>query len=790
MAQAPMSSPALNPDSDSVRRDHAAGSAPYSAARRGSLTQRADHLQALIRAIPDLICLKGVEGTYISCNTAFERYLGATESGIVGRTDLDFFDRELTDFFRAQDQAALAADGPTVTEDWLTFADDGYRGLFQTIKTPMRDASGALFGILSVARDITAVKEAESRLLASELRYRRLFESAKDGILILDAETGTVDDVNPYLIRRLGFTREQFLGKAIWELGFFRDIVASKASFEELQANEYVRYEDKPLETADGRRFDVEFISNVYLVNGERVIQCNIRDISVRKAAERQLREQNEILSHSHEAVMIVSLANKVLLWNPAAARLFGWTDAEALGRTPEELLGLDDPAVVADYRTLVERDGFWNGELRAKSRDGRKLSVDCRITLVRDDEGRPRARLNSLVDVSEKRVLEEKFLRVQRLEAIGTLSGGIAHDLNNILAPILMSAGVLRPRMVDPEDQELMALIENSVRRGADIIRQLLTFSRGIEGERTVVQVRHLIKEMAGIVRETFPRNIALADTADAELWSVLGDATQLHQVLMNLCVNARDAMRAGGTLTVTAKNVRLSQHETVLGANALDGPYVLLTVRDTGHGIPHEIIERIFEPFYTAKPLGEGTGLGLSTVLGIVRSHGGYVTAYSEPGHGSAFHVYLPAVLDNSSAIAATEREELADGGGETVLVVDDESSIVTAVRHCLETHGYRVLTAGDGEEALSVFQAHRPQVRVVVTDMMMPVMDGMTLATSIRRLDANVRVIASSGLGHRDAAGGEDAGVIAEHLDKPIDPATLLAAIRRQLKHANAG
>ncbi len=734
--------------------------------------------------------LKDTGGTYLSCNTAFGRFFGAPELSIVGRTDQDFVSKSQADSFRTHDEQAMAAGHPTANEEWLTFAADGYRGLFQTIKTPLRDADGKLVGVLGVARDITARHQAESQLVASELRYRRLFESAKDGILILDAETGMVVDVNPYLIERLGFTREQFLGKKIWELGFFRDIVASKASFAELQRNEYVRYEDKPLETAGGCRLDVEFVSNVYLVNGGKVIQCNIRDITARKAAERQLREHHEILSNSHEGVMIVNLANEVSLWNPAAGKMFGWSAAEALGRRPEEVLGVRDPLVIAAIHSAVERDGFWNGELAAQARDGRKLTVDLRITLVRDEAGQPRARLKFLADITEKKMLEEKLLRGQRLEAIGTLSSGIAHDLNNILAPVLMAAGLLREKLPDPEAQELAALIENSARRGADVIRQLLTFSRGIEGERVNVQARHLIQEMAGIARETFPRNIAIAEQTEGALWPVVADATQLHQVLMNLCVNARDAMPRGGTLTIAAKNVQLSKHDTLFGANALDGPYVMLTVRDTGQGIPREIIDRIFEPFFTTKALGRGTGLGLSTVLGIVRSHGGFVTAYSEPGQGTVFHVYLPAVPGAVAVTAADEAARTEDGAGETILVVDDEAAILAGVRHCLEGRGYRVLTAKDGQEALEVFAARPREVELVVTDVMMPVLDGLKLARALRRLDPRVRVIACSGLDPAGRAGEIEAGFVAEFLNKPYEPHALLAAIRRQLALTAAG
>ena len=627
--------------------------------------------------------------------------------------------------------------------------------------------------------------QSEAKLHASELRYRRLFESAMDGILILNAETGMVVDVNPFLVDRLGLSREEILGRAIWELGPFKDIVGNIANFAELQQNNYIRYEDKPLETANGKRFDVEFISNVYFVEGEKVIQCNIRDITARKAAERQLSEQHEILSHSHEGVIIESLANQISLWNSGAAIILGWTAEEATGRASDELLGMSDPALLATVRASVEQAGFWHGELRAQARDGRKLVLDCRVTLARDKAGRPRARLTFFADITEKKKLEEQLLRVQRIEALGTLSGGIAHDLNNILTPILMAAGMLRDRLGDSRDRDLASLIEHSAQRGAAIIRQLLTFSRGIDGERVSVQLRHLVSEMAGIARETFPRNLTWIDAVAPDLWPIVADATQLHQVLMNLCVNARDAMPGGGTLTVSAKNVQLEKHDAQFGAHALNGPYILLTVRDTGQGISPAAMDRIFDPFFTTKPIGKGTGLGLSTVLGIVRSHGGFVTVYSEPGHGAAFHVYLPAAPGAVTSSSVPVAPDLTDGAGETILVVDDEASIVMAVRRCLERHGYRVLTAANGQDAMDLLAVNAAEVKIVFTDVMMPVMDGRALAKELHRLYPHVRVIASSGLDLAGRPAEVAAGLIAEFLEKPYQSPALLAAIRRQLK-----
>jgi PAS domain S-box-containing protein len=635
-----------------------------------------------------------------------------------------------------------------------------------------------------VAAPLNDREASDARLVASELRYRRLFETAKDGILIIDATTGMVEDVNPYLMERLGFSKDQFLGKRIWDLGCFRDIIGNQENFAELQRNEYIRYEDKPLETADGRLIDVEFVSNLYQVAGLDVIQCNIRDITERKLVERQLREQSEILSKTHEGVMIVNLGNGVSLWNGAAASLFGWTAEEAKRHTPEVLLGVDDPTALRMMYERVDRDEFWTGEISCQARDGRKLTIEFRVTLVRDQAGKARARLHFLADVTEKKLIEKRFLRMQRLEAIGTLSSGIAHDLNNILAPVLMASGMLRERSADPHSDELLLLIENSVQRGAEIIRQLLPYSRGIEGERNNLQVHHLIRDVAVIVRETFPRNIRLKLETAPDLWPIAADATQLHQVLLNLCVNSRDAMPEGGTLKITAANIRLSKADSPIGPTPQDGPHILLTISDTGLGIARENIDRIFEPFFTTKAIGAGTGLGLSTVLGIVRSHGGTVVASSDPGRGASFKILLPA--NPGSQVKKTQDTATAPttGHGEIILVVDDEESIRTAARLCLESAGYRVLTAADGPAAIAIFTEHKSDVRVVLTDVMMPEMDGLRLARELRDIDPTVRVIACSGLDPVAAPEALATGIIVEFLRKPYDRQLLCTAIARHL------
>ncbi len=392
--------------------------------------------------------------------------------------------------------------------------------------------------------------------------------------------------------------------------------------------------------------------------------------------------------------------------------------------------------------------------------------------------------------DITERREFEGRLLRSQRLEAVGTLAGGVAHDLNNILAPVLMISGLLKDRLSHPEDQKMVAMLESSAKRGAAIIRQLLAFSRGAAGERTRVQLRPIAREMVALMRETFPREIALGEDFPADLWTVTGDGTQLHQVLMNLCVNARDAMESGGRLTLVGENFELSAGDAARYPDARPGRYVRIAVTDTGHGIAPEIIDRIFDPFFTTKEIGKGTGLGLSTVLGIVKSHRGFVTVESKVGQGTCFRVHLPADAASSTGLFSEVHAPLARGQGELILVVDDESTIGTSTRMLLEDHGYRVLLATDGREALARFLENQDSIRLVLTDLMMPVMGGVALARSLKGLRPDLPVIATTGLEHEPKQAELVAIGVTEVVAKPCQPVELLAVIRRNLDRASAG
>ncbi|HET6487986.1 MAG TPA: PAS domain-containing protein, partial [Spirochaetia bacterium] len=503
------------------------------------------------------------------------------------------------------------------------------------------------------------------------------------------------------------------------------------------------------------------------------------RDITEQKLASQKLAEQAALLDITADAVLVRDLDDRIVYWNRGAERMYGWPRQEALGKRVAELIGEDMPDLASAHRQVLER-GSWEGEFRRKTREGRILRIEARWNLLRDEAGAPKGILSVNTDVTERRAIQAQFFRVQRLESLGTLAGGIAHDLNNVLAPILMGIEGLSLRHQDDDNRRITDIMRSAAQRGAGVIRQILSFARGASGERAEVQLRHVVSEIEDMIRETFPRSIEIRSEVTKDLSPVLADATQMHQVLMNLCVNARDAMPGGGTLFLAGRNVRLDEEFVRHHIEAQPIPYVMIEVRDTGTGMLPEVQEKIFEPFFTTKDPGKGTGLGLSTTRTIVKSHGGFLSFYSEPGHGTSFRVYIPAANAADRSQDAGSTQALPEGRGQLILVVDDEPSIREMCLLILQDHGYEVMTATGGEQALAAFSANSSRVRLVITDMMMPGMDGAEVIRGIRRMDPRVRIIASSGL----AAWGESPETatlgVNGFLPKPYTAETLLGTL----------
>ncbi|WP_250123664.1 response regulator [Chroococcidiopsis sp. CCMEE 29] len=487
------------------------------------------------------------------------------------------------------------------------------------------------------------------------------------------------------------------------------------------------------------------------------------QEIQQRQRSEQKIREQAALLDIATDAILVRDLDNQILFWNKGAERLYGWKAEEAIGKNAEELLNqaseqerrgnaenyhLPHPSVTGSPGQSLHACGSWQGELHQVTKQGKDITIASRWTLVRDEDGKPKSILTVNTDITEKKQLEAQFLRFQRMESIGTLASGIAHDLNNALAPIMMSVQLLKQKLQDRQSQQILTTLENNTKRSADLVKQVLSFARGIEGKHTTLQVERLIWEIEQIAKQTFFRTIEIrTNIPKQDLWTICGDATQLHQVLINLCVNARDAMPEGGILEISVSNEWIDRNYARMNMDAKVGPYVVITVSDTGTGIPNEIIDRIFEPFFTTKELGKGTGLGLSTVMAIIKSHGGFVNVDSEVGR-TQFKVYLPTAQKIIKDSIPVDRHELLTGHGELILVVDDEESIRQMTKTSLETYGYNVLTAPDGIEAVAIYAQHKSKISLVLVDMMMPIMDGVTTIRTLQKMNPQVKVIAISG------------------------------------------
>lgn len=662
----------------------------------------------------------------------------------------------------------------------------------------LRNGSGTPCSVLSVTRDITNQRQAEIATREADQHLADIINSVEGIVWESDEATGRFTFVSEKAEGILGYPTARWSSEPrFWEKHLHpEDREKTVACFRAAVAQSQPAELEYRMIGADGRK--VWFKDRVTVVGlpGRSVKYRGIMlDVTHRKladiearAVETQIREQARLLDLAHDAIMVHDMDDRIEFWNLGAERLYGWTAAEAQGKQAATFLHEEPPALALAAKITVVESGKWSGECKHLRKGGGAVMVRSRWTLVRDEAGAPKSILIINTDITEQRKIEEQFLRAQRLESIGTLASGVAHDLNNILAPILMGAAVLRRTAMAGPDEMILSTIETCAQRGADIVKQVLTFARGAEGARLLVQPSHLINDMAKIAAGTFPKAITVRTDYLQSLWPIEGDPTQLHQILLNLSVNARDAMPAGGTLTISARNFPVDEHYASMTPGAKAGPHVLFEVKDTGMGIPRQIIDQIFDPFFTTKELGVGTGLGLSTVIGIAKSHGGFVSVESEIGHGTTFKVYLPAKIDAVGTTTANTSPTIPRANGELLLIVDDEKTILQVARELLEGHGYQVLIAGDATEALAIFAVRKDEIRLVLTDLAMPLMDGIALIRTLRKMKPDVCLIASTGQGAMEQGVRELPGLnVRACLSKPYNKETLLTTLRDVLNPA---
>lgn len=625
----------------------------------------------------------------------------------------------------------------------------------------------------------------------SEKQYRRLFESAKDGILIIDAQTGQVDDANPFLLALIGSDYDLVYGKHLWELGVFKDVAESKEAFKTLQDNQYIRYENLPLLTLDGRRIEVEFISNVYLVDGKRVIQCNIRDITARKHTERLMVENESkmrsILDNIGIGVTLISPEMVILELNQ---RMRNWFPCVDTDQNPLCYQVLNNPPGLETCPDCPTIKTFQDGRLHETTRqilqDGVRRDYRIVSSPVHNASGNVTAVIEMVEDITERLSLESRFLQAQKLESIGRLAGGVAHDYNNMLSVILGYAEIAQAKL-NPSDSMYNDLEEilKAGSRSAQITRQLLGFARKQTIAPRVIDLNDTVAKILKMLGSLIGEDIDLTWLPGESLQPVMIDPTQLDQIMANLCVNARDAISGVGKIIVETAKVTVDDLYCDSHEEFIPGDFVLLTVSDTGCGIEKEILKNIFEPFFTTKEAGLGTGLGLSTVYGIVKQNKGCINVYSEPDKGTIFRIYLQAHKSKPSLSFQESKNKIMPGNGETLLVVEDEAGIQKLIKRMLEGIGYIVLTAGSAKQALKLSKIHGHKICLVITDVIMPEMNGRELADCLKALNPDLGVLFMSGYTAEviSRLGILDQGV--HFIEKPFSVESLADKVQEVLK-----
>jgi two-component system, cell cycle sensor histidine kinase and response regulator CckA len=640
-------------------------------------------------------------------------------------------------------------------------------------------------GLCGSARDCGSREKTAAGVRFSEAQLRSLYENTPTGILLTEPE-GRILAANPAACRILGRTEEQLRPLTRLDLAKPGDPRIRTLLAERERTGRYQG--EVTLVRGDGSTFDAEVTSVVATDENDAITSVVIRDVTDRKRTEARLKEQAQWLDIANEAIIVIDLDHCVTYWNQGAERMGGWNTADVVGRSLANLLtsaGISDPQVLAVASQMTD----WRGTISCRQRNGTPQVLATSITTLRDAHSQPTGRLCICTDITEQTKLKEKYERAQRLQSLGMLAASVAHDFNNILTPIQMSVPMLQERLSHRDDLALLETIQACVVQGALVTRQVLGFAQGTGSEARAIQVEPILREVAGIVRESFPRSITLETDTPSDLRSVMANPTQIHQVLLNLCVNARDAMPQGGRLRLGARNCVLDEEAAARIEGARKGAWLVLFVEDTGTGIAPELLPHIWEPFFTTKSSDKGTGLGLSTVRRIVETHAGFISIDTAAGRGTAFRVFLPPIGSGTLKQEPDAPRKTPGGDGKKILVVDDEIAIREVTKAALTKAGYHVATAANGAAALETSKARPDQFDLVLTDIDMPELDGENLALALAAIRPTLPVLAMSGLSS-ESTRVDPTKFSGGFLPKPFTVLQLLLAVRRALEHAAVG
>ena len=664
-------------------------------------------------------------------------------------------------------------------------------GTFAVSVPPIYDENGRMTGSFHILRDITERKKMEEKLQESEKLYRTLFESAGDSIYLVESEgdrLGKILSANHAAANMHGYTIEELLTMNIKDLDTEESAKEMPERIARVLRGETVR-DEVMHRRKDGTVFPLEINARLLRLGDHSYTLAIDRDITERKASEAALKASEERMRTLIEVSPIgttIVRQGVYIYANPAFVRMFGYDDEnEIVGVSLESLVVPEERGFIR--KLAMDRAAGLNAppqyEVTGLKKDGKRLNLSVWVTLI-DYEGAP-ATLGFVVDVTKEKSLRLQLIQAQKMESLGALAGGVAHDFNNLLQVVLgYSELMISSRKLDQQTLEDLSKINHAAKDGAELARRLLAFSRKGEINRIPVNLNEQVEKLKGMLERTIPKMIEIRLGLNADPAMVTADPTQIDQILLNLAVNATDAMPNGGKLNIETTNVALDEEECRLHVGSKARDCVLLTVSDTGVGMDPQTLEQIFEPFFTTKSEGKGTGLGLSIVYGVVRRHEGFIKCDSEPGRGTTFRIYLPALSENAVKNVDVGPDVPPKGGNETILLVDDEEFVRDLAVRFLTSAGYNVITASNGREAIEIFERHKNRISLIILDLIMPEIGGLQCLEELTRIDPKARIIIASGF-----AVNEDERKIIEatargFVSKPYQVQHVLDAVRKAI------
>lgn len=757
---------------------------------QAALRKSEERARLLFEYAPDAFYLIDLAGRFLDGNRAAEEVVGYRREELIGKS---FLDLELLDASQrgcATESLARCAQGQaTGPEEYRLRRKNGSLVTVE-IRTYPVEIQGQML-VLGIARDVTGRKQAEVELRQSEERLRAVWEHSIDGMRLTDSR-GRIIAVNEAYCRLVKLPRERLLGElftvAYDESGTNGMLETYR---EQVESGKLVPRQTVRARLWNKQELDWDIATSAVEVGGTgKLVLTIFRDITERKVLEEAQRRLAAAVEQAGECIVITDVQGTIQYVNPAFVRVTGYSLQEALGQNPRLLKsGKQDAAFYQQMWQELSQGNSWNGRLINKRKDGTLIEADASITPIRDGAGRITNYVAVQHDVTHQVQLETQLRQSQKMEAVGQLAGGVAHDFNNLLLVMRGNAELLQMEPFGETEpaRECLRQITAAAERAANLTRQLLAFSRKQVMQSQPVVLNEIIANVAKMLKRVIGEHIDLKCHYSIGLPYVQADAGMMEQVLVNLAVNARDAMPRGGELHISTERVELGTTATPESAEARPGEFVRLSVRDNGTGIAPEHMSHLFEPFFTTKQAGKGTGLGLATVYGIVKQHQGWIEVNSQPGAGATFRIFLPTVPAPPAKTPTEAREQTPRGGTETILLVEDEVAVRVMTRRVLEHFGYQVYEAARAKEAMDVWAAHREEIEVLLTDIVMPDgVNGWELAEGFHSQKPALKIILMSG--YNNAAAEKGTAFLkktkSQFIQKPCATNVLLEAVRKGL------